>query len=252
MEKKATLESNAIESKYVIHRANERGSADHGWLKVNHSFSFAQYHNPEKVHFGALRVLNDDYIAPNQGFPSHPHNNMEIITIPLEGELSHKDSMGNASVIKAGEIQVMSAGKGVIHSEFNSSQKETTNLFQIWIFPNKKDVQPRYDQMPIEYDKMNNSFLQLVSPNQEDEGSWIYQDAWIKMGRFDAGQQFDYKLNNTNSGLYLMVVEGSLHFNGEKLEQRDAIGIWDVDKVSFDAGESVRLLTLEVPMEFNI
>lgn len=236
----------------VIHRANERGSANHGWLQVNHSFSFAGFFDPDKVHFGALRVLNDDYIAPNKGFPTHPHDNMEIITIPLSGALAHKDSMGNSSTINAGEIQVMSAGEGVMHSEFNPLEKDWTNLFQIWIFPNKKNVAPRYDQFKIDDLNTKNRFAQLVSPNPEDEGSWIHQEAWINMGEFDANQEITYKLHDANSGAYLMVVEGEIEVENEKLSKRDAIGLSNIADIRIQISKEAKLMLLEVPMEFEI
>ena len=240
-----------LQDNMIFHPANSRGSADHGWLKVNHSFSFASFHDPEKVHFGALRVLNDDTVAPNGGFPTHPHDNMEIITIPLTGQLAHKDSMGNASTIKAGEIQVMSAGKGVRHSEFNPSSTEEINLFQIWIFPKKKNVTPRYDQFWINEEGMKNQFLQLISPNEKDDGSWIHQDAWIKMTKLDKGKELVYEVNNANSGLYSMVISGKAEIEGVELEKRDALGIWSQEKITIKATENLHLITFEVPMEFE-
>lgn len=239
-------------SNTIIHRANTRGSADHGWLKVNHSFSFAQWYDPEKIHFGALRVLNDDTVAPDRGFGTHPHDNMEIITIPLSGALAHKDSMGNASTIKAGEIQVMSAGSGVQHSEFNPSKSESTNLFQIWIFPNKKNVQPRYDQFWMNEDGMHNQFLQLVSPNESDDGAWIHQNAWIKMAKLAPQTSLDYLLNDATNGVYTMVVSGKVEIAGHQLNQRDAIGVWNQEKIKVTALEQAHILTIEVPMEFDI
>jgi redox-sensitive bicupin YhaK (pirin superfamily) len=236
--------------KKVIHRANTRGSADHGWLKVNHSFSFAQWYDPNKLNFGALRVLNDDTVAPQKGFGSHPHDNMEIITIPLTGELAHKDSMGNASTIKAGEIQIMSAGSGVMHSEFNPHQTLHTNLFQIWIFPNKRDIDPRYDQFEMDETKMDNQFVQLVSNDPNDEGSWVQQDAWISMAKLTPGTSLDYKLHKPTSGIYTMVIEGEVNAENETLNKRDAIGVYDTDKVTFKANTVSKIMVLEVPMEF--
>lgn len=234
--------------KTIFHPANERGSADHGWLKVNHSFSFANWYNPEKVHFGNLRVLNDDTVAPGKGFGTHPHDNMEIITIPLEGQLAHKDSMGNASTINAGEIQVMSAGSGVQHSEFNPSADTATNLFQIWIFPNKRNVEPRYDQFKIDENRMQNQWLQLVSPNKDDDGTWIYQDAYLSMGRFPANETIQYSLHHRDHGVYLMVVEGEVTIGDQKMQKRDAIGITDTDALKIKTQANSRLLLIEVPM----
>jgi quercetin 2,3-dioxygenase len=217
----------------IIHKANTRGSADHGWLKVNHSFSFA----------------NDDTVAGKGGFGTHPHDNMEIITIPLTGALAHKDSMGNEGTITAGEIQVMSAGSGILHSEVNPTDVDT-NLFQIWIFPNKKNVEPRYDQFKIDMSKMNNNFLQLVSPNQDDEGTWIHQNAYIHMAELDENNSLNYVLHDANNGIYTMVVEGEINIADENLQKRDAIGIWNETEVNFTAKTKSKVLVLEVPMEW--
>ena len=170
--------------KTVYHAAATRGHQDHGWLKANHSFSFANWHNPERVHFGALRVLNDDYIAAGTGFGTHPHDNMEIITIPLVGDLTHQDSMGHSAVICEGDIQVISAGTGIYHSEQNKRQDSQVELLQLWLFPNEQNVSPRYDQISIRDLKKENTFYQILSPNKEDEGSWIYQDDWMCLGEF--------------------------------------------------------------------
>ena len=233
----------------LIHKANTRGSADHGWLKVNHSFSFAQWYDPDKINFGALRVLNDDTIAGKGGFGTHPHDNMEIITIPLTGALAHKDSMGNEGTIEAGEIQVMSAGSGVMHSEVNPTDV-STNLFQIWIFPNQKDVEPRYDQIKIDLSKMKNNFLQLVSPNKDDDGAWIHQNAFIHMAELEENNSLDYLLHDSANGIYTMVIEGDMNIADEELNKRDAIGIWNQEKVSFKAITKSKVMVLEVPMEF--
>lgn len=233
----------------LVHKANTRGSADHGWLQVNHSFSFAQWYDPTKTNFGALRVLNDDTIAGKGGFGTHPHDNMEIITIPLTGALAHEDSMGNKGTIEAGEIQVMSAGSGILHSEVNPTDV-STNLFQIWIFPNKKDVEPRYDQFKIDLSRMKNNFLQLVSPNKEDDGAWIYQNAYIHMAEVEAGKTLTYNLKDANNGTYSMIVEGEVDVQDENLSKRDAIGIWNEKEVNFTAKTNSKIMVLEVPMEF--
>ncbi|MGJ8661344.1 MAG: pirin family protein [Bacteroidota bacterium] len=235
--------------KKVVHKANTRNSADFGWLKVNHSFSFANWYDPNKINFGALRVLNDDTIQGQKGFDTHPHDNMEIITIPLSGPLAHKDSMGNASTIKEGEIQIMSAGTGVRHSEFNPSN-DFTNLFQIWIFPNKRNVEPRYDQISIDSDKMKNNFLQLISPFPEDEGSWVYQNAWIHMAELEEGKELIYNIHSSENGIYTMVVEGTVSIQDEEFEKRDAIGIWEEKEVKFVANKNSKIMVIEVPMEF--
>lgn len=234
--------------KKVIHRSEERGHANHGWLDARHSFSFASYYHPDKVHFGALRVLNDDIVAPAMGFSQHPHDNMEIITIPLSGALKHKDSMGNGSVIQQGEVQVMSAGKGVFHSEMNGSTTEPVNLFQIWIFPNKKDVEPRYDQ--ITYELEQDELVQVVSPTSEDAGTWIHQNAWIHLGQLGENKELRYSLHDKNSGVYILVIEGSISIAGEELTTKDAIGISEIEDVTLHASSDTRLLVLEVPMIF--
>ncbi|MBP8067230.1 MAG: pirin family protein, partial [Pedobacter sp.] len=179
----------------VIHRANTRGVADHGWLKSYQSFSFAGYYNPDRINFGALRVLNDDIVTGGMGFGEHPHDNMEIISIPLEGELQHKDSMGNVATIKAGEIQVMSAGTGIYHSEYNSDPSNPAKFLQIWLFPNQRNVKPRYDQIVLDNNKKRNEFIQILSPNANDAGVWIYQNAWFNLARFDKDYSQSYSLH---------------------------------------------------------
>lgn len=234
--------------KSVFHPSNDRGHANHGWLNAKHSFSFAGWYNPEKVHFGALRVLNDDTVAPSMGFSKHPHDNMEIITIPLQGSVFHKDSMGHGERISAGEIQVMSAGTGIYHSEMNGSHNEELKLFQIWIFPNKRNVEPRYDQFKIEYSNMENEFLQLVSPDKEDSGSWINQDAWISMIDLSKDNSQTYNLHSPNNGVYVMNVEGNVEVENNLLENRDAIGVWDTESINITSKENSRILLIEVPM----
>lgn len=235
--------------KKVIHKAETRGFADHGWLKAKHTFSFANYYNAERVHFGTLRVLNDDVIAPGMGFGTHPHDNMEIITIPLKGAIEHKDSMGNTSVIRAGEIQVMSAGSGVFHSEYNASKTDELNLFQIWVFTNKKNVEPRYDQMSLADLYKKNELYQVLSPNSNDAGVWIYQNAWFSMGDLEKGWKGTYNIKQTNNGIYLMVIEGKLRVNDELLETRDGIGISDVENIYIETEDVSKLLIMDVPMQ---
>ena len=190
--------------KTVFHSEASRGHANHGWLNAKHSFSFASWQNPERVHFGALRVLNDDIVAPSMGFGKHPHDNMEIITIPLKGALKHQDSMGNSSVIEVGEVQVMSAGTGVQHSEVNAKHDEAINLFQIWIFPNKHNATPRYDQIRYDEESMRNNFLQVVSPYPDDAGTWIHQQAWIHLSQLEEGKSLNYELKQTGNGVYIL------------------------------------------------
>lgn len=232
----------------VLHKADTRGQANHGWLNANHSFSFANYHNPERMNFGVLRVLNDDRIAGGKGFGTHPHDNMEIITIPLEGALAHKDSMGNAAVIQSGEVQVMSAGTGIYHSEFNNDSEDDVKLFQIWLFPREKNVEPRYDQISIRDVEKQNEFYQILSPNPDDQGVWIHQDAWFHLGNFDEGKSANYRFNKKDNGVYLMVIEGEVEVNGQKLSTRDGFGIWDIENFDFKSTTKSRVLLMEVPL----
>ena len=233
----------------VIHKANTRGNANHGWLNAHHSFSFGNWYNPERVQFGVLRVLNDDVIAAGMGFGTHPHDNMEIITIPLEGDLAHKDSMGNQATIKTGDVQVMSAGTGIQHSEFNPNADLQTKLFQIWLFPNKRNVTPRYQQITLDKSKQKNDFAQVLSPNENDEGVWIHQDAWFYMSDFDADFSKKLSLRKEGNGFYIMVIEGEISVNGEELDQRDAIGIWNTSELDIKANSNAKFLVMEIPME---
>ncbi|MGA0415874.1 MAG: pirin family protein [Flavobacteriaceae bacterium] len=235
--------------KTVLHRSETRGHANHGWLNAKHSFSFANYYDPERIHFGALRVLNDDIVAPGMGFGSHPHDNMEIITIPLEGDLEHKDSMGCQGVIKAGDVQVISAGTGIYHSEFNHNPDLPINLLQIWIFPNKKEVEPRYEQMSIRDLQTPNQFYQILSPNPDDVGVWIHQDSWFYLGDFDTATQEEYVIKKEGNGVYAFVIKGSMSLGGQTLNERDALGIWDADSFSVSAEANSRILLIEVPMQ---
>lgn len=226
-----------------------RGHANHGWLNAKHSFSFASWYNPEKIHFGVLRVLNDDIIAAKMGFSTHPHDNMEIITIPLTGALAHKDSMGNSSTIQAGEIQVMSAGSGVEHSEFNPLKDQETNLFQIWLFPNKRNVEPRYDQQKIEVADHPNELVQILSPNQNEAGVWIHQDAWFHMGEFLNDTTLTYSLKKPDNGLYIMQIEGVSEIEGNTLNRRDALEVENANEVTINMKANSSILIMEVPMK---
>lgn len=236
----------------IIHKAATRGFADHGWLKAKHSFSFAGYFNPERIHFGVLRVLNDDYIEGGMGFGTHPHDNMEIITIPLEGAIEHRDSMGNHSVIQAGEIQVMSAGTGIQHSEFNHYKDKPLKLFQIWLFPNKHNVQPRYDQLKLDLNKSKNNLMQVLSPNPDDEGVWIHQDAWFYISSIDENVELSYVPKRSLNGIYLMVINGKVNVNGNRLEDRDAIGIAMNEAISIKSlSPDTKILLMDLPMDLN-
>lgn len=234
--------------KTIYHKASSRGQADHGWLNSHHSFSFASYFNPERMNFGMLRVLNDDTVAPGRGFGTHPHDNMEIISIPLSGDLEHKDSMGNTTVIKEGDVQVMSAGTGVYHSEYNKNSDKEVKFLQIWIFPNQQDVSPRYDQISVKDFEKRNMFYQVVSPNKEDDGVWLHQDAWFHLGSFDEDMQVSYSVKKEGNGVYVFVLEGEATVEDQKLETRDGFGVWDTEQFVITASEGARMLLMEVPM----
>ncbi|ANI88168.1 hypothetical protein A9P82_01875 [Arachidicoccus ginsenosidimutans] len=239
-------------AKTILHKADTRGHANHGWLNSYHTFSFANYYNPERVHFGVLRVLNDDTVSQGMGFGAHPHENMEIISIPLEGDLEHKDSMGNTAVIRKGDIQAMSAGTGIYHSEYNRNKDEQVKFLQIWIFPNKENVTPRYDQITLNADDRYNKLQQILSPNAGDEGVWIHQDAWFHMGKFDRGFSAEYKLKKHGNGIYAFVIKGDFSVNGNVLNERDGLGIWDTDKIDITANaQDAEILLMEVPMNLN-
>lgn len=233
----------------ILHKAATRGDANHGWLKSRHTFSFANYYDPERIHFGALRVLNDDTVEAGMGFGKHPHDNMEIISIPLEGDLEHKDSMGNVSVIKHGDIQAMSAGTGIFHSEFNKNNDRSVKLLQIWVFPNRKNVTPRYDQITLNIADRHNTFQQILSPNKEDAGVWIYQDAWFHLGKFDKGITKEYHVKKSGNGVYVFVLNGQVTVQGIDLVDRDGMGITDIEQLTVTAiSQDAEVLLMEVPM----
>jgi len=236
--------------KTILHKSETRGHANHGWLDTHHTFSFANYYNPDRIHFGALRVLNDDRIDGGEGFGMHPHDNMEIITIPLSGALEHKDSMGNTAVIEAGEIQVMSAGTGIFHSEYNKNTDEDARLLQIWIFPNEKNTKPRYSQISLSDVAKPDTLYQIVSPNPDDEGAWIGQQAWFHLGELSEGWKGSYKLKKNNSGVYLFVLEGSIIVAGLTLDRRDGLGVTDIESLDIEVIKPARILVMEVPMIF--
>jgi quercetin 2,3-dioxygenase len=232
----------------VLHKADTRGDANHGWLHSKHTFSFANYYNPERMHFGVLRVLNDDVVAAGMGFGTHPHDNMEIISIPLEGDLEHKDSMGNVAVIKEGDVQVMSAGTGITHSEYNKNKDKAVKFLQIWVFPNKKNVKPRYDQISIRDVEKHNQFYQVLSPTPDDQGVWIHQDAWFHLGKFDRDAATAYQIKKKGNGIYVFILDGQVEIAGQKLTKRDGFGIWNTDKIELKSLEKSRVLLMEVPM----
>lgn len=236
--------------KTIHHPADSRGNQDHGWLKVNHSFSFANFYDPNKMNFGALRVLNDDTIAAGMGFGTHPHNDMEIITIPLKGDLEHKDSMGYSEVIKEGDIQVLSAGTGIQHSEYNKNSDRPINLLQIWVFPEKKGVNPRYDQISLKNLKKEDEFYQILSPNADDQGVWIHQNAWMHMGEFTDDKEHVYQLKDKRNGVYIFVIEGGAFVDSQNLQKRDALGVWETESIEIKPEKNSKILLIEVPMKF--
>lgn len=237
--------------KTVFHPSSQRGKANHGWLNSRHSFSFANYHDSSKMNFGLLRVLNDDVVSGGQGFGQHPHENMEIISIPLSGDLKHEDSMGNKTVIREGEIQVMSAGTGIFHSEYNANKEQAVEFLQIWIFPRSQDIPPRYDQTELNDLHLANKLHQVLSPNPSDQGVWIHQDAWFHIGTFNEGIETVYPIKKEGNGIYAFVLEGSFDINGQRLEKRDALGIWEILELSIRSLDlNSRLLLIDVPMAF--
>lgn len=232
----------------TIHKGDSRGYFDHGWLKTYHTFSFAGYYDPERVRFGLLRVLNDDIIEPGMGFGTHPHDNMEIVTIPLKGELAHKDSMGTKQTIKPGEIQAMSAGSGLTHSEFNNSDTEEINLLQIWVFPKERDIEPRYEQKVFSTEDRKNKFQTVVSPERTNGAMWINQNAYFSLSELDKGKELDYEIKHKGNGAYIFVIEGSIETGGETLNRRDGIGTDEIDEINIKALEDSEILLIDVPM----
>ncbi|MFN8310429.1 MAG: pirin family protein [Chitinophagales bacterium] len=234
--------------KTIYHAAGERGHANHGWLNAWHSFSFANFFDRDKIQFGALRVLNDDTIAAGMGFGMHPHDNMEIITIPLSGKVRHRDSMGNEGVISAGEVQVMSAGKGIVHSELNASSSEELKLFQIWIFPKERNIQPSYAQQAFQESDRANKFQTIVSGSGIDGSLQIHQQARLLLGDFNSSQKVTHTLESAGNGLFVMLIAGNVSIAGKELSDRDAMGIWDTEEVELVIHEKAQLLLIEVPM----
>ncbi len=235
--------------KTIIHRAENRGHANHGWLKANHSFSFASWYNPNLENFGALRVLNDDEVAAGMGFGKHPHSNMEIITLVQEGALQHEDSMGHKSIMYANDVQVMSAGSGILHSEINPSKEEAVKLFQIWVLPDRENVEPRYEQKTFTLDGRKNKWQEIIKPSTQAEGDaiFIYQNAWFSLIDLDGANEASYQNKKTGNVLYLFVIEGNVEVNNEVLKSRDAIGILDYNNITITAKTNARLLAIDVP-----
>ncbi len=236
---------------FILHKATSRGHANYGWLDTWHTFSFAGYHHPDRMHFGALRVLNDDTVAAGKGFGMHRHDNMEIISIPLAGDLEHQDSMGTTAVIKNGDIQVMSAGTGIAHSEYNHSREHAVKFLQIWVIPDKMNVEPRYDQITLDSADRHNRLQQIVSPDPDDAGVWIHQQAWFHLGTFDKDVETIYRLHKKENGVYAFLLNSEMTIDGRQLSARDGLGLWDTDSVKIvsNSGNS-ELLLMEVPMDF--
>jgi redox-sensitive bicupin YhaK (pirin superfamily) len=235
--------------KTIVHQADSRGYANHGWLETYHTFSFADYFNQERIHFGALRVLNDDWIEGGKGFGRHPHDNMEIVTIMLEGELKHSDSMGHTQVLHENEVQAMSAGTGIFHSEVNNSPDKPLRLLQIWVFPEEQNIQPRYEQKVFDSQLRKNNWQLLAGPNPRNGEMDIRQQAWFSRIDLASGKETAYNFHNKENGIYLFVINGTIRYNAEhQLQRRDGVGIWDVDLVMICADENSELLVIEVPM----
>jgi len=235
----------------ILHKAETRGHANHGWLDSHHTFSFANYYNPERMGFGTLRVLNDDRVDPGMGFGNHPHDNMEIISIPLSGDLEHKDSMGNVAVIKSGDIQVMSAGTGITHSEYNKNTDRVCKFLQIWVIPNQRNVKPRYDQITLDTEELHNKLQQIVSPYQDDEGVWIHQNAWFHLGNFDKDVEVQYHVKLAGNGVYVFVINGQFTIENLNLNTRDGLGITEATSITIKSGsQDSEILLMEVPMKF--
>jgi quercetin 2,3-dioxygenase len=235
--------------KKIIHKADSRGHFDYGWLKTYHTFSFSNYYDPERVNFGMLRVLNDDSIEGGQGFGTHPHSDMEIVTVPLEGALAHKDSTGSEGVIYPDEVQIMSAGTGILHSEFNHLSDGDSKLLQLWIFPDKKGHEPRYDQKFFESDERKNKLQFIVTPEKKDGNLWLNQNAYLSLADLEKGKSFNYKIHTKGNGAYLFMIDGKISVNGETLSKRDGMGIWEVDSFAITAKDDSRILLIEIPME---
>ena len=233
----------------MIHKSESRGHANHGWLDTYHTFSFGMYHEPSRIHFGMLRVLNDDFVIGGAGFGKHTHDNMEIISIPLQGSLAHSDSTGNEGVISTGDVQIMSAGSGIQHAEYNASETELVNFLQLWIIPKEKNIQPRYDQLSFTKEQLRNQLRPIVSATEKEGTLWINQDAELYLGEFDASIEISHDIKSANHGIYIFVIEGSLTIGDITLNKRDGIGIYDTDSVLATVHKQSKLLLIEVPIK---
>jgi hypothetical protein len=233
--------------KTIFHPAAERGHANHGWLDSYHSFSFAGFYDPNKIHFGALRVLNDDSVKGGFGFSKHPHDNMEIVSIPLVGDLHHQDTTGRDKIIKQGDVQIMSAGSGIAHSETNANRDKEVKFLQIWVFPKEKDIEPRYDQKSFPAEDRKNQLQTVVAPDDE-QAVWINQQAWFTLGNLEEGNSSNYTIKQTGNGVYAFLIEGSATVNGIALNRRDAVGIWETDSLNIEATSNAEILLIDVPM----
>ncbi|MDX1904891.1 MAG: pirin family protein [Thermonemataceae bacterium] len=234
--------------KKIFYPSAERGKGSYGWLETFYSFSFSHYYNPQKIHFGALRVLNDDTVAGGTGFSTHPHDNMEIVTIVLEGALAHQDSTGRGEVIRANEVQIMSAGKGIYHSEKNADSHKPVKLLQIWVFPKEKNIEPRYEQRLFEPTTFKNQLVTVVAPDKP-EALWINQDAFFVLGNLEKGFQTSYQPQKSQNGVYAFVIEGDVLVGGEKLQKRDALGVWELENLEIEALTETKLLLIDIPMQ---
>lgn len=234
--------------KTILHKADTRGHANHGWLDTHHTFSFANYYDPERMHFGALRVLNDDVVEGGKGFGTHPHDNMEIISIPLTGDLEHQDSMGNKTMIKQNDVQIMSAGAGVRHAEYNGNKDKKVNFLQLWIFPKVKNINPTYDQKTFDPSERINKFQEVVSPEGHSKGVTINQDAWLHLAKLEKDFKATYAIKKNGNGVYIFVINGEVTVNSEKLNKRDGFGVWETEEVPIAADSGAEILLIEVPM----
>ena len=234
--------------KTVLHKAGSRGHANHGWLDTSHTFSFGHYYDPTRAHFGVLRVLNDDFVEGGMGFGTHPHDNMEIISIPLSGDLEHKDSMNTVATIRQNDVQIMSAGTGIYHSEYNKNKDKKVNFLQIWVFPKEHNIVPRYEQKTFTPEDRVNKLQQIVSAQKNDEGVWINQDAWFHLGNLKKDFQTEYTVKQKGNGVYVFVINGDVVVSGQKLNKRDGFGVWDTDKLDIVADSDAEILLIEVPM----